>query len=323
MEPTRKVQLFEKRSDGPPVSTFPGSTMRVTAGGGIPYDARARAARGEEVVPSDTSNLLGNLEGDTNIGPTEMEFNVQLPSCHNMKERDRSQRLHFDTTYQNIQVHHWIKIVMRLSKPDANDPNKRRHFEISIDSPFHILSCRATQANISLPAYSSPQQGNGGASLYECGCPGAARRRNSPTSFVPTLNALNSARTGQTQDGAERPTTPTLQSPGLARPQQAHVHGQPDRPDRPIHLLRAPSFNPPAFEDEAPPPPLITPPPQYDDIASPTSGLADYFSRLSDAYDSDGDDYNHRAGRVNVPLTPGGRTHRSMDIGRSWVPVGR
>lgn len=110
MEPTRKVQLFEKRSDGPPISTFPGSTMRVTAGGGISYDARARAARGEEVTPADTTNMLGNLEGDTNIGPTEMEFNVQLPSCHSMKERDRSQRLHFDTTYQNIQVHHWIKV---------------------------------------------------------------------------------------------------------------------------------------------------------------------------------------------------------------------
>lgn len=110
MEPTRKVQLFEKRADGPPVSTFPGSTMRVTAGGGIPYDMRARAAAGEDVTPIDTTNLLGNLDGDTNIGPTEMEFSVQLPSCHTMKERDRSQRLHFDTTYQNIQVHHWIKV---------------------------------------------------------------------------------------------------------------------------------------------------------------------------------------------------------------------
>ncbi|KAK3680278.1 hypothetical protein LTR78_000656 [Recurvomyces mirabilis] len=321
MEPTRKVQLFEKRADGPPVSTFPGSTMRVTAGGGIPYDARARAARGEDVTPSDTTNLLGNLEGDTNIGPTEMEFNVQLPSCHNMKERERSQRLHFDTTYQNIQVHHWIKIVMRLSKPDANDPTKRRHFEISIDSPFHILSCRATQANISLPAYSSPQQGSGNASLFDCGCPGAARRRNSHTSFVPTLNALNFARTGQGEHD-QRPATPTSQTPGLARPQQAHVHGQATNHERPIHLLRAPSFNPPAFEDEAPPPPLITPPPQYDDIASPTHGLADYFSRLADAYDSDEGEDNPRSGRVNVPLTPGGRINRSMDIRRDWVPVG-
>ncbi|KAF2767106.1 hypothetical protein EJ03DRAFT_276834 [Teratosphaeria nubilosa] len=330
MEPARKVQLFEKRSDQPPVSTFPGSTMRVTAGGGIPYDQRARAAAGEEVTPVDTSNLLGNLEGDTNIGPTEMEFNVQLPSCHNMKDRDRGQRLHFDTTYQNIQVHHWIKIVMRLSRPDAVDPNKRRHFEISIDSPFHILSCRATQANISLPAYSSPQSAGNGTSLYECGCPGAARRRNSPSSFVPTLNSLNTSRNGSTAGLDRDQPILTHAAAGLARPQAAHIHGaQPgaDR-ERPIHLLRAPSFNPPAFEDELPPPPLVTPPPQYNDIASPTSGLADYFSRLGDAYDDDeeGEDGHRPAltpGRVNVPLTPGGRIHRSMDLGRSWVPVGQ
>ena len=110
MEPTRKVQLFEKRADGPPTTTYPGSTMRITAGGGIPYDLRASAARGEEVTPVDTSNLLGSLDGDSNVGPTEMEFSVQLPSCHTMNQRDRSQRLHFDTTYQNIQVHHWIKV---------------------------------------------------------------------------------------------------------------------------------------------------------------------------------------------------------------------
>ena len=111
MEPTRKVQLFEKRADGPPISTFPGSTMRITAGGGIPYDERARAARGESVTPADPTNLLGDLAAsDAGIGPTEMEFNVQLPSCHTMKERDRNMRLHFDTTYQNIQVHHWIKV---------------------------------------------------------------------------------------------------------------------------------------------------------------------------------------------------------------------
>lgn len=110
MEPTRKVQLFEKRADSAPTSTFPGSSMRVTAGGGIPYDQRARAAAGEQVATNDTTNLLGNLEGDTNIGPTEMEFNVQLPSCASMREKERSTRLHFDTTYQNIQVHHWIKV---------------------------------------------------------------------------------------------------------------------------------------------------------------------------------------------------------------------
>ena len=110
LEPTRKIQLFEKRADAPSSSAYPGSSVRILAGGGVAYDARRAAARGEENVPRDMSNLLGDLEGEHNVGPTEMEFSVQLPSCHNMKERDKLSRLHFDTTYQGIQVHHWIKV---------------------------------------------------------------------------------------------------------------------------------------------------------------------------------------------------------------------
>lgn len=113
-------------------------------------------------------------------------------------------------------------------------------------------------------------------------------------------------------------------SPGLTRPPTAHLSGPSSGPSnlqRPMHLLRAPSFNPPAFEDQEPPPPLVTPPPQYDTIASPTHGLADYFARLSDVYDDDDSDEAHRLGRVNVPLTPGGRVNRSMDIPREWLQV--
>ena len=112
LEPTRKIQLFEKRADAPSTSAYSGSSMRITAGGGVAYDARQAAARGDENVPRDTTNLLGNLEGEHNVGPTEMEFNVQLPSCHNLRERDKLSRLHFDTTYQGIQVHHWIKVLL-------------------------------------------------------------------------------------------------------------------------------------------------------------------------------------------------------------------
>lgn len=94
-----------------------------------------------------------------------------------------------------------------------------------------------------------------------------------------------------------------------------------------MHLLRQPSFNPPAFDEEEPPPMLQTPPPQYESIASPTSGLADYFSRLSDAYDedsSDGEGNSARTpGRVDVPLTPGSRINRSMDERRTWLPLDR
>jgi len=118
MEPTRKLQLFEKRSDAPPTSTYPGSTMRITAGGGVAYDARAQAANGDTVPGSDPSNLLGDLRDDAAIvGPTELEFNVQLPDCASMKDKERSQRLHFDTTYTNIQVHHWIKVCLSIIFP--------------------------------------------------------------------------------------------------------------------------------------------------------------------------------------------------------------
>jgi len=320
LEPVRKVQLFEKRADGPATSTFPGSSMRIISGGGVPYDQRAAASRGEDVLVQDPTNLLGDLSaGETNVGPTEMEFNVQLPSCHAMREKDRASKLHFDTTYQNIQVHHWIKIVMRLSKPDTVDPTKRRHFEISIDSPFHILSCQATQANTALPAYSSPEPYNIAARMPECGCPGAPVRRTSPPSIVPTLGSM-----GRSRNDAEG----VVASPTLARPQAAHIGGPTDgQVQRPIHLLRAPSFNPPPFEEEEPPPPLETPPPLYETIASPTHGLADYFARLS-AYDDDsegesGSSSRSGHGRVEIPLTPGSRINsRSMDERRTWLPVG-
>jgi hypothetical protein len=203
---------------------------------------------------------------------------------------------------------------MRLSKPDATDPTKRRHFEISIDSPFHILSCQATQANTALPAYSSPEPALSGSQVPECGCPNAPTRRNSPTGFVPTLSSMGHSR------GDSEVAIPT---PQLTRPQAAHIGGPNESTvQRPIHLMRVPSFNPPAFSEEEPPPPLETPPPLYEDIASPTSGLADYFSRLSDAYDDDSDRERSDRGRVEIPLTPGGRTNRSMDERRTWLPVG-
>jgi hypothetical protein len=93
-----------------------------------------------------------------------------------------------------------------------------------------------------------------------------------------------------------------------------------------MHLMRVPSFNPPAFGDGDPPPPLETPPPEYDSIASPTSGLADYFARLSDVYDEDSEGEiggEASRGRVEIPLTPGStRVNRSMDERRTWLPVG-
>ena len=143
---------------------------------------------------------------------------------------------------------------------------------------------------------------------------------------------------GQGANVSSPSTTPTARPPtqdwttnsaGLIAPSPAHVHepssGVQDLnsgPQRPIHLVRNPSFNPPAFGDEEPPPPLMTPPPNYENVVSGDSrnALADYFARLADEMgdeeESDG------TGRVDVPLTPGGRVNRSMDANRTWLPLG-
>ncbi|KAH8704054.1 arrestin domain protein [Talaromyces proteolyticus] len=328
-QPPKKVLLFEKRADCQSVSTYPGGSMRVTAGGGVPWDQREAAARGQEQANRGMTSLLGNLSNDVGVGPTEMEFNVQLPSCHTMKGKDEGQRLHFDTTYENIQINHWIKIVLRLSKIDENDPTKRRHFEISIDSPFHILSCKATQGNIYLPAYSDPSSDPViPQDEYACGCPGAPLTRRNVSSSQLSISD-HDERTNSTSSGRSLPRSFTSGSGGLARPAQAHIAHEPptERPPtareaRPMHLLRAPSFAPPSFEDLEPPPPLVTPPPEYATIVGDQDRetvLTDYFNRLS--YFEEQDD-EHGLGRVDVPLTPGGRVHRSMDVPREWVRLG-
>ena len=211
---------------------------------------------------------------------------------------------------------------MRLSKPDVADSNKRRHFEISIDSPFHILSCRATQANIALPAYTSPESTTLLTEHSSCGCPGAPRRRNSPSSLLPSLNSLPPHNSSTTSIDTIVLPPPT----NLTRPAAAHVHDPNSGPSRPMHLLRNPSFNPPPFEDDDPPPPLMTPPPNYDTIidGDPRGGLADYFARLADEVGEDEDRTGSLSanGRMELPLTPGGRVNRSMDERRTWLPLG-
>lgn len=112
-------------------------------------------------------SLLPNLDGVQELmagGATELEFEVVIPE---KVGRDKKERLHPNTSFKNIKVHHWIKVVMRLSKIDPENPEKRKHFEISIDSPFHLLDSRCTGANVSLPAYP------------------AGRRPSRPVSVVP------------------------------------------------------------------------------------------------------------------------------------------
>lgn len=222
LEPTRKILLLEKNAG--------------VSGGA-------------------NESLLGNIDGASNAGATEFDMEVKLPGC-NASGKDK---IHFDTTFANIKVHHWIKVVLRLSKadPQPNDPAKRRHFEISIDSPVHLLSCRCTNANTQLPTYSDSSLAVNARLPCPCG---------NTTGEVSTI----SAGTGGSSSSRSSPPVPQA------------AFGAPDTGSaRPMHLLRQPSTLPPPFSADVAPPPLMTPPPGYDYTPSQQQQVLDYFTQLT------------------------------------------
>ncbi|KAI5956965.1 hypothetical protein KGF54_000584 [Candida jiufengensis] len=111
-----------------------------------------KAIKGRSLLqknPQDTSNV-GLDQYDEDILPKELEFQLFVPQDITGKTNCN---IHPDTSYENIQSHHWIKICLRISKNDPENPSKRKHYEISIDSPLHVLSPLAAHGNTLLPAY--------------------------------------------------------------------------------------------------------------------------------------------------------------------------
>ncbi|VEU20833.1 DEKNAAC101684 [Brettanomyces naardenensis] len=111
----------------------------------------------EHRPPAGVENLLSI--GDDEIGGAQMDFQVYIPEYYGERFR-----LHPDTCFDDIQSHHWIKICVRLSKaePTPEDPKKRKHYELSIDSPIHILSQHCAHANTLLPSYEEQIQEDDG-----------------------------------------------------------------------------------------------------------------------------------------------------------------
>lgn len=113
LDNSKKILLLDKKAGQKSTSAYPGSTMRVNAGAGLSYDQRLQLGEmnaGEEPVDDGSTNLLGDLHPDIETGPTEYEFNMQLPICSLNRHKPPSQRMHFDTTYENIEINHWIKV---------------------------------------------------------------------------------------------------------------------------------------------------------------------------------------------------------------------
>lgn len=125
---TRKILLLEKSAGKPLGRDYVGSQVRQTRGGEPTPEERAEhRSRAEnrrrrmaerygttpEPLPDVTENMLGDLDLAADleniIGATEIEMDVQLPTCEAI-EKDRTKRLHHDCSWKNVDVHHWIKV---------------------------------------------------------------------------------------------------------------------------------------------------------------------------------------------------------------------
>ncbi|RKF58441.1 putative arrestin-related trafficking adapter C2D10.04 [Erysiphe neolycopersici] len=328
----RRLLLLEKTAGKPIAKEFWPSEFKILGGERTVEERemqRSAAMRRREAeaernntspvpLPACSVNLLGDIDLGVEEwwGQTEIEMNVQIPTCEAM-EKDHDKRLSHDCTWSNVNLNHWLKILIRLSRADTDDPSKRRHYEISVDSPISLLNCRATLANISLPEYSGLNLETQGVQ-HVCGC----RSSIQANQISASLNPVNEVGSMAHQSSFN------LFAPGPSRPAFANLPMHMlTSAQRPIHLMRSPSFQPPPFDAEDPPPPMITPPPLYDNVIGTPShdGLADYFARLGEYEDEiiEVEDTispaNHNCLNASNSYTNSGRHSGIMDLSQDYI----
>jgi arrestin-related trafficking adapter 3/6 len=125
-EPARKILLLEKNAGQPLDPIYEASGLRVVSGGELSPQQRreareaatrrraAEASRGSaapQALPEPSDNILGDLDLglESYWGSTEIEMNVQLPTCELMA-KNKELRLHPDCSWKNVNVFHWIKV---------------------------------------------------------------------------------------------------------------------------------------------------------------------------------------------------------------------
>ena len=135
----RKMLLLEKSAGKPLDQQWGGSNVVTHSGGELSSEqrrqardvaaarrARAAAAMGRapEPLPDATNNMLGDLELglESMWGSTEIEANVQLPTCE-MMAKNKELRLNPDCSWKNVNVYHWIKVCFRRSLFSNGDAN--------------------------------------------------------------------------------------------------------------------------------------------------------------------------------------------------------
>jgi hypothetical protein len=122
----REVLVLEKRANVPLSPDFDRGEVRFPEGGEISREQRAKAraqakawreriAKFTGTVPEPLPEAIDSLMGDIDlgldhmVGQTEIEMDVPLPTCEQMRN-DRTKILHPDSSFKCIDVTHWVKV---------------------------------------------------------------------------------------------------------------------------------------------------------------------------------------------------------------------
>ncbi|KAH7200755.1 hypothetical protein BKA60DRAFT_174365 [Fusarium oxysporum] len=268
---SRKILLFSKVAGKTLAPSWASSDLRTIRGGELTpeqrREAREAAARQRtaeasrqntavQPLPEPSANLLGDLDlGLENFwGPTEIEVDVQIPTC-GMMARKENLKLYPECTWRNVNIRHWIKVVLPTSRLDPVDPTgtERRNFEISINLPFTLLHCRATPVNINLPTYSD-EICQSTTCQSTCGCPDAL---NIPTESSTDYCIGTLAGVSLTSGDRSSPRRAAHLASGQQSPRSSAEMAVIHDSQRPIYLFAGPSLNLLTFDNNIaqPPPP--------------------------------------------------------------------
>ncbi|EEB08487.1 arrestin Aly1 [Schizosaccharomyces japonicus yFS275] len=229
---------------------------------------------------TDSDNLFESADEGDGVSSAFFNFKVKLPNCL-AKDKDK---LTFDTTYKYIKIRHRLRALLVLSIVDPDNPNKRKFFEINIETPVRILSCRCVQNSTLLPAYGDLRENS--QVVLPCPC------RINASACDP------SERTSYT-------TQSVLDSSSRAQPSTAGEQSRTTEPAaRPTELFRVPSVNPPPFDNDVPPPHCDTPPPDYEELFNALSSISTYGCQTDHATDDTIlNNHNYRHSEVAQPRT--------------------
>lgn len=151
------------------------------------------------------------------LGPWQLESFIPLPDC--------STRVGFSTNHEkaNISVSHVVKVTLRVERGDddfLDSKGKRKLWDVIIEAPVHLLSCRCT-ATI-LPPYTSPDSGDNSPSVHGS----AAAGGSTPFTQPPDCGAHGTPGGGHHSARAVTPLHLTAQPPTRA-PSPGRVHDPP------------------------------------------------------------------------------------------------